>query len=257
MQEDIKSAIPFWQKDKNVITDFTKATVVVLVESYGVNKSVAYTDSLLAPFANSNATFSGLYLRAAGHTQGAEWEDFDAPGGKLRGTPLPQKFRDNGFQTWYLHGYDGSFYKRASNYAKFGFDTLLFRKEFRSRGLSECHYGFLGICDSSIIGYIDSLLTDSIPKFIYWTTLDAHPPYELADGIEKSSACQSMQFSDIDCTYFTLQQNTMKRLAMLAKKHPEYRFIIRGDHRPMGSVKESKFVQSFYFRWVPLIILDR
>lgn len=256
LQEDIKKAFPFWRTGKDVVSDLSKPTVMILVESYGVNKSVAYTDSLLSPFTNSNASFLGLYPRDAGHTQGAEWEDFEIPGGKLRGTPLPQKFKDDGFQTWYLHGYDGGFYEREANYAKFGFDSLLFRKEFRSRGLSECHYGFLGICDSSIIGYMDSLLTDSVPKFIYWTTLDAHPPYELADGVVESSVCKSMRFDDVDCVYFTLQQNTMKRLAKLVARHPDYRFIIRGDHRPMGSLEQSGFVQSFYFRWVPLVILN-
>ncbi|MBR3072904.1 sulfatase-like hydrolase/transferase [Fibrobacter sp.] len=256
LQEDIKAAFPFWQKGKTVVGDCSKSTVVVLVESYGVNKSVAYTKALLSPFSNSNAQFLGLYPRDASHTQGAEWEDFDALGGTIRQTPLPQKFKENNFQTWYLHGYDEKFYERGENYGKFGFDSLLFKKDLASRGLASCHYGFDGICDTSIVNYIDSLLTDSIPKFIYWTTLDAHPPYELADGVEKSSVCRSMRFDDVDCVYFTLQQNTMKRLAKQAEKHPDYRFIIRGDHRPMGSLEQSSFVQSFYFRWVPLVILN-
>jgi phosphoglycerol transferase MdoB-like AlkP superfamily enzyme len=156
-----------------------------------------------------------------------------------------------------LHGYNGAFYERNINYKKFGFDSLLFRKDLRLRGLAECHYGFEGICDSTLISFMDSLLTDSVPKFIYWTTLDAHPPYELAEGIKESSVCQSLQLSHIDCTYFTLQQNSMQKIAKLAQKHSNYRFIIRGDHRPMGSIAQASFVQSFYFKWVPLIVLNR
>ena len=257
LQENMRVAFPQWHGIPLVVTDFEKPTVVVLVESYGVNKSVAYMDSLLAPFKNSDVQFLGLFLRKVSHTQGAEWEDFGSAGGVINETPLPQKFKDRGLQTWYLHGYNGSFYDRKANYAKFGFDSLLFRSELETRGLAECHYGFAGICDSSIINFMDSLLTDSIPKFIYWTTLDAHPPYELADGVAKSSACGSLQYSDLDCTYFTLQQNTVQRLASLANRHPEYRFIIRGDHRPMGAYSDAAFVQSFYFRWVPLIVLNR
>lgn len=257
LQENMRNAFPLWQGAPLVVTDHEKPTVFVLVESYGVNKSVVYTDSLLAPFKNSDAQFLGLFSRKASHTQGAEWEDFGSVGGIIKETPLPQKFKDRGLQTWYLHGYNGGFYERRVNYAKFGFDSLFFHSEFKTRGLAECHYGFAGICDSSIINFMDSLLTDSTPKFIYWTTLDAHPPYELADGVKKSSACESLHFSDLDCTYFTLQQNTEQRLASLANRHPEYRFIIRGDHRPMGSMVDVDFVQSFYFKWVPMIVLNR
>ncbi len=256
LQEDIKAVFPVWRHGKTVVDDYAHGTVMVLVESYGVNKSLAYTDSLLSPFDGTNAQFRGLYPRDAGHTQGAEWEDFLAPGGTVRDTPLPQRFKDGGLQTWYIHGYNGDFYEREANYAKFGFDSLLFRGDFKSRGLSSCQYGFRGICDSSIIGFLDSVLADSVPKFIYWTTLDAHPPYELASLAEKSSVCRSLSLSNVDCTYFTLQQNTMRHVASLASRHPDYRFVVRGDHRPMGSLEQSDFVQSFYFRWVPLVILN-
>jgi hypothetical protein len=53
-----------------------------------------------------------------------------------------------------------------------------------------------------------------------------------------------------------LQQGTMQRLALLANKNPNYRFVIRGDHRPMGSLVPSGFVQSFYYKWVPIILLN-
>lgn len=256
LQEDIKAMIPVWPTEKIVVEDYSKTTVMVLVESYGVNKSIPYTKALLAPFDSSKAEFAGLYLRGAAHTQGAEWEDFGTPGGNIREKPLPLKFKENNFQTFYLHGYSGSFYERQKNYAKFGFDSLLFRSDLENKGLSSCRYGFVGICDSSIINYIDSLITDTVPKFIYWTTLDAHPPYEWAEISKKSSICKTLSLSDIDCSYFTLQENTMRLLAKLAAKHPETQFIIRGDHRPMGSASEEGFVQSFYFRWVPLVILN-
>ena len=256
LQEDIKAAYPVWEKEKAVITDFSKPTVVVLIESFGVNKSMAYTDSLLALYKNSKVSFIGLFPRDAAHTQGAEWEDFGAPQGSLNEKIVPQQFKANGLETWFLHGYDGDFYERDENYDKFGFDHLLFKKDFEERNFSSCQYGFKGICDSSVAVFIDSLLADSLPKFIYWTTLDAHPPYEFAKIREKSIACESLALSDVDCTYFTLQQNTARYLVRLAQKYPNYRFVIRGDHRPMGSLEQSDFVQSFYFRWVPLVILN-
>ncbi len=256
LQEDVKAAFSIWEKKKSVITDFSKPTVVVLVESFGVNKSIAYTDSLLAPYKNSKVSFIGLFPRDAAHTQGAEWEDFGAPQGNLNDKIVPQQFRTNGLETWFLHGYDGGFYERDENYVKFGFDHLLFKKDFEERNFLSCQYGFKGICDSSVAVFIDSLLADSLPKFIYWTTLDAHPPYEFAKICEKSITCDTLALSEVDCTYFTLQQNTARYLVRLAQKYPNYRFVIRGDHRPMGSLEQSDFVQSFYFRWVPMVILN-
>ena len=256
LQEDIKSVFKLWPKEKNVLTNVSKPTVFVLVESYGVNKSIPYTEALLSPFANTKASFIGLYPRESSHTQGAEWEDFGALGGKIYNKPIPQMFKENNMQTWFLHGYDGSFYKREKNYRQFGFDSLLFREELKRRNLDYCHYGFEGICDSAMISFIDSLLTDSIPKFVYWTTLDAHPPFESVTLSKNSPYCEKLSMSKVDCTYFTLQENTMLRLAALASNHPEYHFVIRGDHRPMGSLEQSDFVQRFYFRWVPLIILN-
>lgn len=256
LQEDIKSAFQVWPDGEKVVDDVTRPTIVVLVESYGINKSVAYTDSLIAPFKKLSASFVGLFQREAGHTQGAEWEDIGTPNGIIRKTSLPQQFKQNGLQTWFLHGYNADFYERQDNYGEFGFDSLLFKNDLLARGLQSCHYGFEGVCDSAVVDFIDSLMTDSLPKFIYWTTLDAHPPYEFASVLKRSTVCKSLKLSDVDCTYFTLQQNTVLNLVKLAQKHPNYRFVIRGDHRPMGSLEQSDFVQSFYFRWVPLIILN-
>ena len=256
LQEDVKAEFPVWEKGNAAILSNEKPTVVVLVESYGVNKSVPYTKALFSPFAESNIKFLGLLAREASHTQGAEWEDFGALGGKISGTAIPENFKKNGLQTWYLHGYDGSFYDRRENYSKYGFDSLLFKDEFLKKGLPSCNYGFEGICDSSIVSFIDSLIADSLPKFIYWTTLDTHPLYELASLRNKSNVCTTLSLSDVDCTYMTLQESSLKYIAKLASNHPNYRFIIRGDHRPMGSLEQSDFVQSFYFRWVPLIILN-
>lgn len=255
LQEDIKAHLTQWDSSVNPVKDFSRPTIMIVVESWGVNKSVPYTDSLLAPY--KGAEFAGITFRRAAFTQGAEWEDLDvSERGEIKLTAIPQKFRDNGLQTWFLHGYDSYFYGRQKDYPKYGFDSLLFRDDLHNRGLGECHYGYDGICDSSIVSYIDSLMTDSIPKFIFWTTLDGHPPYELAHVPGRSAACSALNLSEINCLHVTIQQNTARRIAALAARHPEYRFIIRGDHRPMASIENSGFVESFYFRWVPMVVIN-
>ena len=256
-QEDIKQEFPQWDSKASVINDLGRPTVMILVESYGVNKSVKYDKALFSVYADGNPDFMGLFFRNANHTQGAEWEDFNTLNGVANRSSVPAKFKAHGLQTWYLHGYDGSFYDRSSNYAKFGFDSLLYGEDLEKRNLAKCSYGFSGICDSALVNYMDSLLTDSVPKFIYWTTLDSHPPYEKSTVKEKSSACKSFALSDVDCTFFTLQEKTAKLIVWLAKRHPEYRFVIRGDHRPMGAFADVDFVQSFYYKWVSMIVMNR
>ena len=164
LQEDIKRVFPQWNSATPVIADFSKPTVMILVESYGVNKSVDYDKALFSTYADVNPDFMGLFFRNASHTQGAEWEDFNTLKGFSNRSAVPAKFKANGLQTWYLHGDNGSFYERRANYAKFGFDSLLYREDLEKRNLSKCNYGFSGICDSAIVNYMDSLLADSVPN---------------------------------------------------------------------------------------------
>lgn len=256
LDDNMKQSFPVWDDSKNVVTDFSHPTVMILVESWGVKMGIPFTQELFAPYDSVSKSFVGLKARKAGYTQGAEYEDFGSPENKIVEEPIPAKFKKMGLQTWYVHGYDGDFYDRQNNYAKFGFDSLLFKKDLESYGLAKCQYGFAGVCDSSMVGFLDSLLSDSDPKFIYWTTLDAHTPYEFAEKLEPSFKCSTMKLTDLECIYFTLQENTAKHIAWLASRHPEYRFIIRGDHRPIVSFKERKFVNSFYSRWVSMVVVN-
>ncbi|OWV04408.1 sulfatase-like hydrolase/transferase [Fibrobacter sp. UWH1] len=243
LQESTQEKFDIWDSTKSMELD--KPTVMILVESWGVNKDDGYTQLLLSPYDSAKVSFSGLLKRNEAHTQGAEFEDFE----------LLKDLRSTGLQTWYVHGYNGDFYERKKNYSKYGFDSLLFKPDFEAKKLTSCNYGFKGICDSSIVDFIDGLLNDSIPKFVYWTTLDAHPPYEGDENIPLAKECEYLGQDLSDCFYTTRQLNTARRIAWLAQKHPEYRFVIRGDHRPGGMVKKY-FSSSFYHRWVPMVVVN-
>ena len=43
---------------------------------------------------------------------------------------------------------------------------------------------------------------------------------------------------------------------LLKKKHPDIKFVIRGDHRPMGTFTTSDFLASFYYDWVPIVVIN-
>jgi len=250
LDRDIKYEYPIWRD-----TLFLDAkTVSILVESFGVNRDVSIAKRMISyPFRKSNVTFLGLVERHTMFTHGAELEDL----GHLERLDSSQasflkEIRQNGGQSYYLHGYQGAFYSRLEKYPKFGFDNFW---AIETLGMEHniCDYGFKGVCDEYIVGVIDSLLTDSVPKFVYWTTLDSHPPYK--DYLNLSSYsifCKNSKISEKQCIYLSLIENTLNKIAVLAQKHPDYKFIIRGDHRPMATVNPN----DFYFGWVPMIILN-
>lgn len=258
LMKDTKEKFEIWNKEKSKdLIDKEKNILMILVESWGVNHNVQVTETLLDVFKdpNLNVKFRGLYSREPGHTQGAEWEDFETHGGKVVETPLPRKLKNDGYETWYVHGYDGDFYKRSENYKKYGFDSLLFKDDFVKQNLSSCKYGYEGVCDSAMVEWLNAFFYEANHKFVYWTTLDAHPPYE-GQRATDDKQCKELNLNDIGCVYFVRQKNTLTQIKNLAKKHPEVRFIIRGDHRPMGSLAESDFVASFYYKWVSMVILN-
>lgn len=257
LRQDAKEAFSIGNDHQSLVSlDSIRPTVVILVESWGLRKNFQTNVNEFAVFEKNKVSFLGIWLRQANFTQGAELEDFGFVHGEKPDETLMDRYRSAGYDTWFVHGFDGNFYERAEKYGTYGFSKIKFNKELVSEGLPQCHYGnvgFEGICDSSMIGYIDKLLVDSLPKFIYWTTLDSHPPYETQTTPE-SDICSEM--NNVECIHAVRIRNTLKGISVLAEKHPNYRFILRGDHRPMGSLTANSFVSSFYHRWVPMVVLN-
>lgn len=238
---------------KNV--SIKKKAVYILVESYGVHKDTTIAKHMiLAPFKNAKVSFSGILSRGTMYTQGAELEDL----GNIyyRDStiiPLISSMKKENIESYFIHGYTGTFYSRMEKYRNFGFDSLLFIDEIKTRNHKICRYGFEGICDSSMTGVIDSILNRPGDKFVFWTTLDSHPPYNGNLNLPSYSVfCKNYTISDKMCIYLSLIENTLKDIVKLAQKHPDYQFVIRGDHRPMATIDP----EDFYYAWVPMIILN-
>ena len=100
-----------------------------------------------------------------------------------------------------------------------------------------------------MVAKIDSLLNegnDSLAvapnrKFIAWTTRDTRFPIS-DDPIE------------VEKLYYARLFGTLQMVASLAKRHPEVRFVVQGDHEPILSPME--FQKKFYKRWVPFVVLN-
>lgn len=259
LKQDVKVAYPIYDKnDLHVVYDKYDKVVMILVESWGVPKNVDLLKASFQIFDNIPNTFEGLYSRKSAYTQGAEWEDFGIPNGKMNDSILPAKYKKAGFETWYVHGFERDFFDRAEKYPAYGFDSLLFLDDFAKMGLKRCPYGYPGICDASIEQWIEYEIEKPGKKFIYWTTLDAHFPYDAQAFDKRSSLCDNFNLSDIACVFWTHEEETLQSIAKLVKKFPDARFIVRGDHRPMalGRINYTDFLESFYIYWVPVITFN-
>ena len=253
LSEDTKKVFEIWPHQNDSM--IKKKAVFVLVESYGVHKDTTIAKQMIfPPFKGANVSFAGILPRKSAHTQGAELEDLgNVSYHDSSEIPFLSSMKKENIESWFLHGYVGSFYSRNTKYKQFGFDSLLFIDDLKKRNLKTCRYGFEGICDSTMINLIDSILSRPGDKYVFWTTLDSHPPYQGdLDLPAYSIFCKNLSISDKECMYLSLIENTLKNVARLAQKHPEYQFVIRGDHRPMATIDPN----DYYYAWVPMIILN-
>lgn len=253
LDENTKKIFEIWTAQNNAM--IRNKAVFVLVESYGVSKDTSIAKRMIFnPFRKANISFAGILSRQSAHTQGAELDDLGNV--DFRDTseiPFISLLKQQHIESWYVHGYNGLFYSRSEKYKQLGFDSLLFVDDLKARGAQMCHYGFEGVCDSSMVNIIDSILQRAGDKFVFWTTLDSHPPFEKNLALPSYSIfCKNLTVSEKECMYFSLIENTLKNIVRLAQKYPDYQFVIRGDHRPMGTIDPDKF----YYAWVPMIILN-
>lgn len=230
LEPDMEKAFPIYNSKElqNVESKHNKV-VMVLVESWGVPKNVELLKAQLRPFDSLQTAFIGLYPRTVAYTQGAEWEDFGIPGGTVNDSViLPLRYRKAGYETWYVHGYDGDFYEREKKYPSYGFDSLLFRKDFFAMGLKGCQYGFPGVCDKSLGAWLSDKLNNEKKQFVYWTTLDAHYPYEGRDYTAQSQLCKEFNLSSVACTFYSHEEETLQTVAQIAKNTPISSLLYEG-----------------------------
>lgn len=239
--------------------NYDKPTVMILVETWGVPRNISVLNEFFKPFSSFPNAILGVYQRNAERTQAAEWEDFHVVNGTRDVPNIVLDFKEKKYRTWYVHGFGGNFYKRVKYYPELGFDTLLYKEQFLEMNFKECQGGFPGICDSEIANWLDTAVLNDEKNFVYWTTLDAHAPYKRKILDNSSEGCKLFGYANESeaCIHFTHEEETLKSIADLARKHPKYRFVLRGDHRPMSLYCDAEFVNSFYYGWVPVVVLNK
>ncbi len=222
--------------------DTTRSNVVILVESWGIPidsnvfaKELAVFDDMLKN--------RGIHFRMYSQTRTAEREDLldsawrDSTR-KRDSLFMPRRFAELGYQTSFLFGGDSTIQWRY--------------KYIRNIGFQEAFWTDSATADVIMAAKIDSLLAapacdssaDSMCKnchFIAWTTRDTRFP--ISDDV-----------TETEKLYYERLFGTLQTVANLAKKHPNVRFVVQGDHEPILSPLE--FQRKFYRRWVPFVVLN-
>lgn len=226
--------------------DSAKTNVLVLVESWGVPMDTNR-------FAKQLQVFDGISKQVGAHhrmysrTRTAEREDLiysvtrDSTG--RRDTVfLPQVLQTQGVKTLFIYGGDSLVQMRNKYIRNVGFGETFF-------GIS-ANSGVEPRTDRESAALLDRLLSvqDSALRFIAWTTLDTKFPLQgFKDPYRIDAAA-------VDSAYTERLAGTLRLIADLAKKHPNVRFIVQGDHNPILS--PLKFQEKFYKRWVPFVVLN-
>ena len=222
--------------------DTTRNNVIILVESWGIPLDLQRFEKQLSTF-DGIKTVVGIHNRMYSRTRTAEREDLiytihrDSTGRDT--TFLPREFDGVGYRTVFLFGGDSLEHWRYKYIKNIGFGEAIYGKVNDADRLN----------DSQMIVKIDSILADTTQMhFIAWTTGDTKFPMAEFPNIYYSDV------NAIDSAYSAKLNSVLEQIAALARKHPETRFIIQGDHNPILS--PIAFQERFYKRWVPFVILN-
>lgn len=213
--------------------DTTRNNVVVLVESWGIPMDSTLFTKELAVFEGSIKDY-GIHFRMYSRTRTAEREDLldSAWRDSTRRRDslfMPNRFAALGYKTSFLFGGDSTIQWRY--------------KYIHNIGFKESFWTDSATTDIVMAEKIDSLLNqpDSVKHFIAWTTRDTRFP--ISDNV-----------AETEKLYYERLFGTLQIVADLAKKHPDVRFLVQGDHEPILSPLE--FQRKFYRRWVPFVVLN-
>lgn len=217
--------------------DTTRNNVVILVESWGVPLDLQRFSKQLKVFDGLKFEV-GIHNRMYSRTRTAEREDLiyeiHRDSTSRDTTFLPKVFSGINYETTFLFGGDSLEQFRYKYISNIGFDCAIYAN---------------GLDDAAMALKIDSILVDTTQKhFVAWTTRDTKFPLPRFSSIYNSIA------GTVDSAYSERLDQTLSFIMTLAKKHPETRFIVQGDHNPILS--PIAFQEYFYKRWVPYVILN-
>lgn len=229
--------------------DSARSNVVVSVESWGIPLDENRFARELSLF-DGLITSVGANKRMYSRTRTAERENLvfsmvrDSVT-KLRDTTfIPQVLGNAGAETYFLFGGDSTELWRQKYVRQVGFRNVMWHETRSDAEMSVKLDSILGTAKPTG----DSVQASSVKIFAAWTTRDTKFPLPELGGVYAGSADAN------DSAYTGRLMETLRLVADLARRHPDVRFVVQGDHEPILS--PLKFQERFYKRWTPFIVLN-
>lgn len=248
--------------------DTARSNVIVLVESWGIPMDPARFAEVIAVFKGIPMQV-GVHHRMYSRTRTAEREDLMVSwrrdtSGRRDTTFMPSEFAKRGFATTFLFGGDSAEQWRYKYIRNVGFENVVWGAEkAENADVAESEKTTGGkklgtatrLADATMMAKIDSMLSanaaDSVESkklFIAFTTGDTKFPLPGFNDLYSGAA------DAVDSAYTVRLMGSLCLVADLARKYPDVRFVVQGDHDPILS--PLAFQERFYKRWVPYVVLN-
>lgn len=136
---------------------------------------------------------------------------------------LGHLFKEKGYQTAFLHGYQGHFFNRSQHYKQMGFDRLIFEPDFDST----LPRGEWGVDDEELLKKALQITSPHQKTFQFIITAGMHPPYTVST---EKSLPDFQPVTELD-NYLNSAYVLDKGLKTLYTYAPQDSlFIVYGDH---------------------------
>ena len=150
---------------------------------------------------------------------------------------LAQYYDSWGYNTAYIHPFQGTFYGRLSKYPNFGFKEMLFHDDYDGTSDFDVDVEYYGayVDDMTVFNQITKLINDSDdPLYVHTTTMQNHQPYDKGDKDEFGNYLQWIQHSNEDLEVFLDELKTIDE--------PTIVFFV-GDHFPSLRGEDSVYTK--------------
>lgn len=237
--------------------DTSRSNVLILVESWGIPLDNERFERELDVFRQKGFVDSsegnmlvGAHSRMYSRTRTAEREDLifnmvrDSVTRRRDTTFIPQVLGASGVGTYFLFGGDSTEQWRHWYIRNVGFQNILWNEEHNDAEMSAKLDSVLGTVQLAN----ESAQGSSAKIFAAWTTRDTKFPLPGLGGNYAGSADAN------DSAYTERLMGSLQMIADLARRYPNVRFIVQGDHEPILS--PLSFQERFYKRWVPFVVLN-
>ncbi|HWD21288.1 MAG TPA: LTA synthase family protein [Verrucomicrobiae bacterium] len=164
---------------------------------------------------------------------------------------LPRFMQHQGFHTVAFHGNGGSFFNRRENYARMGFDEILFREDLREASLPLSRWG---LRDADLFAASSRKMSSGsgAHQFHFLITIDSHAPFDVVTDSEKEIFPHSTDWRE---NYFNSLISLDHTIEKYVTSLPAGTLVVfYGDHTPGVEYGDFRSEREGNAEYVPCVM---